>query len=103
MCRRTYHQWYPLLMSNLRNFLKVWHIISWIPNRLHVDGLGLIVDLRRQLLGILARDEPGGDTKTGQEDFELVIGTSVEIGGGDDVVTCLCKGSNDHELGRLAR
>lgn len=94
-------QWDTGIVGNLSNSLNIWDVVSWVANGLDVDGLGLLVDGSGNILGSVGGDELGLDTETWEEDLELVVGSSVDVGGGNDVVTGLGESGNGHELGGL--
>lgn len=98
----TYHQGHTLVMGNLGNGLKVRHIVAGVSNGLDIDSFGPLIDGGRNITGTIAIDKLGRDTQTGEEDFELVVGTAVQVAGRDDVVPSMCQGGDGHELGRLA-
>lgn len=90
-------------MGNLGNGLEVGDVVLGVTDALDVDGLGLVVNGGRDILGLVAVDELGVDAQAGEEDLELVVGAAVEVRGGDDVVAGVGEGVDGHELGGLAR
>ena len=90
-------------MGNLGNGLQVRDVVLGVANALDVDSLGLVVNGSSDILGLVAVDELGVDAKTGEEDLELVVGATVEVGGGHDVVAGMGEGVDGDELGSLAR
>ena len=97
----TYDKGHASFMGDLCNCLNVRNIVSGIPDALDVDGLGLGIDCLLQILGLVALDELGVDSKARHEDLELVVGSAVQIAGADDVVSCVSQCSEGHELSRL--
>lgn len=91
-----------LLLADLGNALEIGDVVLGVADGLDVDGFGLVVDGGGDVRGVVTLDKLGGDTKAGEHDLELVVGTAVEVRGGDDVVTGLGKGGDGHELGGLA-
>ena len=98
----TYHDGDTLLVGGGDNGLKVGYVVARVADALDVDSFGLVVDGGGQLLGLVSVDELGGDTQTGQDDLELVIGAAVEVGGRNDVVAGVGEGRDGEELGGLA-
>ena len=92
----------PVLMCHLDNLLEIWYIVSRIANTLQIDSLGLVINQFLEFLSVIAFNEFSRDAHAGEGDFELVVGAAVEIGGRDDVVTCVGEGGDGHELGGLA-
>lgn len=90
-------------MCHLDNLLEIWYIVSRIANALQIDSLGLVINQFLEVLSVIAFDEFSRDAQAGEGDFELVVGAAVEIGGRNDVVTCVGEGGDGHELGGLAR
>ncbi len=88
-------------MRNLRNSLKIRHVISRIANSLYKHGLGAVINRGRNISCIIALDELGLDAQARQEDLELIVGAAVEVAGGDDVVASMCQGCNGKELSGL--
>lgn len=99
----TYNKGNARLVRNLCNGLQIRHVIPRVTDRLDEYGLGLLVDSGLDILGLVTVDELGVDAQTGQEDLELVVGTTVEVRGGHDVVAGVSEGVDDDELGGLAR
>ena len=90
-------------MGNLDNLLNIGNVVFGVANTLNVDGLGLVVDEAGKLFGIISFDELGFNAEPGQKDFELIVGSSVQVGGRDDIIPCMGQSGKSHELGRLAR
>lgn len=98
----TYNQGNTLLMGNLGNSLKIGYIVLGVTNALDVDSLGLVVNGSGNGLWVVAVDKLGVDAKAGKEDLELVVGATVKVGGGDDVVASMGEGVDGNELSGLA-
>lgn len=90
-------------MGDLGNCLQVRDVVLGVANALNVDSLGLVVNGSSNVLGLVAVDKLGLDAQARQEDFELVVGSAVKVGGGDDVVASVGKRVDGDELGSLAR
>lgn len=98
----TYHHRHSLFMRNLDDLLKIGYIVFGVPNTLDVDGLGLVVDEAGKLLGIISFDELGFNAEARQKHLELIIGSSIQVGGRHNIITCMGQGGKGHELGGLA-
>jgi hypothetical protein len=94
-------QWDTSIVGDLGDSLNIWHVVSWVTNGLDVDSLGLLVNGSGDILWLVTSNELGIDAKTWKEDLELVVGSSVDVGCGNNVVTSLREGCNGHELSRL--
>lgn len=92
-----------MLVGDLGNGLEIGNVVPGVTNALDVDGLGLVVDEGGNVLGLITVGELGLDAKAGEQDLELVVGATVEVGGGDNVVAGVSEGSDGDELGSLAR
>lgn len=90
-------------MRNLDNLLKIGHIVFGIADTLNVDRLGLVVDQAGKLLGIISLDKLGFDAEAGQKDLELIVGSSIQVRGRDNIIPCMGQGGKGHELSGLAR
>ncbi len=99
----TYDEGHASFMGDLCNCLDIWNVVSGISNALDVNGLGLGVDCLLQVLGPVALDELGVDSKARHEDLELVVASTVQIARADDVVSCVSQRSEGHELSGLCR
>lgn len=91
-CRLTY----------LRDSLKVGDVVLGISDTLDIDSFCLIVDSSSNVVGVVALDKLGFDAETREENLELVVGSAVEEGGGDNVVAGMAERRDGHELGGLA-
>jgi len=89
-------------VGDLGNGLEVGDVVAGVANGLEVDGLGVVVDEGGNVLGLVAVGELGLDAEAGQHDLELVVGATVQVGGGDDVVTGVGESSEGHEESSLA-
>lgn len=99
----VYNDWDTGIMGNFANSFKVRDVVFWVSDRFNVDCLCSVINGGGDVLWLVAIDEFGIDPKSGEEDFELIVGTSVEIRGGDDIITSVGEGGNGHELRRLSR
>lgn len=90
------------IVGDLGNGLEVGDVVAGVANGLDVDGLGLLVDGGSNGSWIVAVDKLGLDAEAGKEDLELVVGSAVEVGGRDNVVSGVGESSNGHELSGLA-
>jgi len=96
-------QWHTLLLTDLCNGLEVGDVVPGVTDTLDVDGLGLVVDGSREILSLVAVHDLGMEAEPREQHLELVVGPTVEVGGGDDVVTGVHQSSDGHELCALAR
>src|SRR6266498_2204231 len=94
---------YALSVCYLDNGFKVWDIVFRVPDALNIYCLRFVVDELVKVLRLVPVDEFGADAKTWEEHFELVIGAAIEIRSADDIVSCMSKRCNSHELGGLSR
>jgi hypothetical protein len=92
-----------LLLTDLGDGLEVGDVVLGVSDGLDVDSLGLVVNGSTDVLGFVAVHELGLDSKAGEHDLELVVGSSVQEGGRHDVVTGVRESGNGHELSALAR
>lgn len=83
-------------VADLGDLLKIRDVVARVSDGLDVDGLGLLVDGGSDILRLVTVDELGLDSQAREHDLELVVGTAIEVGGGDDVVAGVGKGSNGH-------
>lgn len=96
------HQRNTVVVSNLCDGLKVGDVVLWVSNRLDVDHLCVVVNGRGKVLGLVALDELCGYAEARKEDLELVVGSAVHVGGGDNVVAGMAEGGDGHELSGLS-
>lgn len=99
----TYHNRNTLLVCSLGNGLKVRNIIAGVTNRLNVDSLGTVINGRSNILRLITLDKLGSNSQAREHNLELVVGATVQVAGGDDVVSGMGEGRDGHELGCLAR
>lgn len=97
----VYYDGDGVLVGDCGDGFEVGDVVAWVADGFDVDGFGLVVDQLLKVFGLVALHEFGVDAEAGEEDFELVVGASVEVGGGDDVVAGVCEGGDGHELGGL--
>jgi len=95
--------WDPGIMCHSSNRFKIRDIVFRISDRLNINRLCLVVDCGGNILWLIAVDEFRVDPEAREEDFELVVGATVEVAGGNNVVPCVGERGNGHELRRLAR
>jgi hypothetical protein len=88
-------------MGSLGDSLEVGNVIFWISNALNIYRLGLVIDGRSEVLWLVSVDELRIYAESWEEDFQLVVGSSVEVGCRDNVVAGVCNCCNGHELGSL--
>jgi hypothetical protein len=69
----------------------------------HVNSLGLLVNRGLEVVGLVSIDELSLNAQTWEEDFQLVICTSVQVRRCDYVVPSMCKSGNRNELCSLSR
>ena len=91
----------PRIVCNLGDGSDVVNKVLGVGDRLDVDGLGLGVNGSLVVLGLLGLDKLGGDAKTGEEVGPGVVRTTVEVRGGDNVVTSSAETHDDHTLSGL--
>jgi hypothetical protein len=82
----TYNNRNTLFVRNLGNSLEIGHVVSRVPNSLHVNRLGTIINESSNILCTIAIHKFGLNAQSRQEDLELIVGTAVEVTGCDDVV-----------------
>ena len=90
-------------MRHARDGFQIRHIVPRISDTLDVDGFGPIVDQFGKGSRVIPDNEFGLNAQTGQEDLELVVRSTVEVGGRDDVIPGVRKCGDGHELRRLTR
>lgn len=93
----------PIVVCDLGDGLEIRNVVLGVTNTLNVDALGLAVDCLGKVRCLVALDKVGGDAHAREEDLELVVGASVEVGSGDDVVAGRAERQERHGLCRLAR
>lgn len=89
-------------MCDLSYGLEVWDIILWVSNALKIYGLGVLVNCGSKILRLVSVDELGVDAQSREEDFQLVVGSTVKVGRGYNIVSSMCQCRNCHELSSLA-
>lgn len=90
-------------MGHLAYSLEVGHVISWVPDTLQIHRLRLLIDQILEVFRLIPIDELGIDTQPREENLELVVGASVQVRCGHDIVAGMCECGNGHELSRLPR
>lgn len=91
-----------MLMRDFRNGLEIRNIILRVTNTLDVNCLGVLVDGCCQVLGLVSIHKLCLDTQTREEDLQLIVGSTVEVGRRDDVVSRVRERCKGHELRGLA-
>ena len=89
-------------MGNLGDGLKVGNIVSWIPDSLNINSLGPVINSCNQVFWFVSFHKLGLDAQTWQQDFKLVVRSTIQISGCDNVVAMVGKGRYGHELSGLA-
>ena len=84
---RTYNERNPMLMCHLSNGRKIRDVVLWVANALNVNSLRLLINCSREILRLVPIDELGVYAESGKEDFQLIVGSAIEVGRGDDVVS----------------
>jgi len=85
-------------VGDLGNGLKIGDVIARVANALNVDGLGLVVNGSSNVLWLIAVHELGRDAQALKQDLELVVGTAVQVGRRNNVVTGVRERRDGHEL-----
>ena len=91
-----------MLMRDFRNGLEIRNIILRVTNTLDVNCLGVLVDGCCQVLGLVSIHKLCLDTQTREEDLQLIVGSTVQVGCRDDVVPRVRECCKGHELRGLA-
>ena len=81
-------KWDAMVVCDLRECFNVGNRVSWVTNGLNVESPGLIVDCGSEVFWVISLDKGGCYAETWEEDLKLVVRSSVEVGGGDNVVSC---------------
>lgn len=89
-------------MGNLGDSFEIRHIVAGVSDGLQVDGLGTAIDSSGNVLCIVTLNEFGGDSKSREQDLELVVGATIQVAGGYDIIAGVSKCGDCHELGSLA-
>lgn len=89
-------------MRNLGDRFEIRNIVPRVPDGLDVNRLGATINGRTDVLRLITLDEFGVDPQAREEDLELVVGTTVKVAGGDNVVPSVGQGGDGHELRGLA-
>lgn len=89
-------------MCNSTDLLKVRNVVFGVADGLEEDGLRLVVNELLEVFRLVAGDEFRANPESGQENFELVVGTTVQVRGADDVVADRAESCKGHELRGLA-
>ena len=95
------HHHHAGVVRDFDDRLEVGDVVFGVADGFEVDGFGLVVDQLLELLRLVAVHELGRDAESRHEDFELVVGAAVQVGGRDDVVARLAERGNGHKLRRL--
>ena len=78
-------------MRNFGKCLKVRNIVARISDRFDKDCLCAVIDGRSNVLCLVTIDKLGCDAQAGKQDLELVIGATIQIAGGYNVITGMGK------------
>lgn len=89
-------------MSYIGQSLEIRHVESRVTDTLNVDQLCLFINGLTEVFGIVGLNEMSVDAQLGEQDLELVVGATIDIGAGNNVITSLTKSSNSEELSSLA-
>lgn len=76
-------------MGDLCNGLKIRDVITGVSNGFNVDCLGVVVNGSSDVLCLVTLNKFGCDSQSRKENFELVIGTTVQVTCGYDVIPCV--------------
>lgn len=90
-------------MSDLGNCLQVENVVAGVSDGFNEYRLGLVINGSSEVLDLLPIDELGVDPETREQDLELIVCSSVKVGGGNDVIPGMSKGRDGQELRGLAR
>lgn len=90
-------------MSSLGNSLEVRNVVLGVADTLDIDSLCLVVNSSGDILGLVTVDKLGFDAEAREENLELIVSTTVEVRGRNNVVAGLSKSADGEELGCLAR
>lgn len=77
----TYNKGYAVVVGNLGNSFEIRNSVRGVGNALDEDGFGVLIDRSCEVLRLVAVDELGIYTQSGHEDLQLVVGSSVQVGG----------------------
>jgi hypothetical protein len=77
------------IVGNLGNGGDIWDVVLGVTDGLDVDGTGLVINRSRDILGFLALNPLDIDLELLQVDTELVVGSTVQPTGADEVVAGL--------------
>lgn len=88
-------------MSDFSDGFEIGNVESGVANCFDINGLGAVVDGGGEVLRLVALDELGRDAQPRKEDLKLVVGTSVQVAGSDNVIAGMGQGRDGHELGSL--
>jgi len=92
-----------MVVCNLCNCLKIGDIVLRVSDALDVDSLSLIINCLGKILSLVSDHKPGIDAQSREEDFQLVVGSAIQVGCRYNVVPGMCKSCNCHELSCLSR
>lgn len=85
----THDYWHSLVMSNLYNLLEVGHIVSWVADTLDVDSFCLVVDVLLEVFGSVSVHKACCDSEARKSHLELIVSSSIQVGGADNVVASM--------------
>jgi len=90
-----------IYFSEVRELCKVRNIQSGITDCFQVDRLCIFIDMFYKAFRVIPVCKTGVDAQAFESYFELIVGPTVEISGGDEIVSCLQDIVQCKELGRL--
>ncbi len=91
-----------VLMGDGSNLLNVEDVAAGVRDGFSVETLGLRRDGPAEVLGVIGFDERDTDTHAPEGDVELRVSSTIEGGGGDDMVPGLTDIGDRQELRRLS-
>lgn len=89
MFGRTYYDRNTFFVGDFCNGLKVRDVITGVSNGLNVNGLGAVVNGSSDVFCLITLNKFGCNSQSRKENFELVIGTTVQVTRGYDIISCM--------------
>ena len=80
-------QWQIVFLCQFRKFLEIRNIETWVANGFQIDRFGFLVDQLLKTGGIQVIGDTCSDTNVLEGNFELVVGSAIQKGRGDKIVT----------------
>ena len=99
----VHDQWQVIVFGQRNKFFKIRNVQPGVADGLQINGLGVLVDQRHEAVHIIAVGKAGFDAEPFEGHLELVVGASVEEGGGHEIVTGLQDVVQRDELRGLSR